>query len=126
MLTSATPVTPHKPAAWLILRERLLELAEACDGLTADAPEVLARVRQQLATFAARLGRHGAVGQEPQADVPARTIQPPAQMGTGPVAQTRSLVFLKDGRLAALMDGAQERTPGIVVPLGGGGRRSSH
>ena len=174
MLTSATPVTPHKPAAWLILRERLLEPAEACDGLTADAPEVLARVRQQLATFAARLGRPGAVGQEPQADVPARTIQPPAgdapvpsferdirplcrerdraamrwafdlgkiasvrqhaeaileqvtADGYRPVAQTRSLVFLRDGRLAALTDGAQERTPGIVVPLGGGGRRSSH
>ena len=174
MLTSATPVTPHKPAAWLILRERLLEPAEACDGLTADAPEVLARVRQQLGTFAARLGRPGAVGQEPQADVPARTIQPPAgdapvpsferdirplcrerdraamrwafdlgkiasvrqhaeaileqvtADGYRPVAQTRSLVFLRDGRLAALTDGAQERTPGIVVPLGGGGRRSSH
>jgi hypothetical protein len=77
------PGDPHKPAAWLILRERLLELGEACDGLTADAPEVLARVRQQLAAFAARLGRPGAVGQEPQADVPARTIQPPA--GDAPV-----------------------------------------
>jgi hypothetical protein len=77
MITSATPVTPHKPAAWLILHERLLELAEACEGLTADAPEVLASVRQQLATFAARLGTPGAAGHEPQADVPARAVQPP-------------------------------------------------
>src|SRR4029450_4543934 len=61
MLTSATPVT-HKPAAWLILRERLLELGEACDGLTADAPEVLARGRQQLARLACRPGTTGARG----------------------------------------------------------------
>jgi hypothetical protein len=83
MLTSATPVTPHKPAAWLILGERLRELAEACDGLTADAPEVLSGVRQQLATFAARLGMPGAAGQEPQADVPAPVVQPPA--GDAPI-----------------------------------------
>jgi hypothetical protein len=83
MLTSATPVTPHKPAAWLILGERLRELAEACDGLTADAPEVLSGVRQQLATFAARLGMPGAAGQEPQADVPAPAVQPPA--GDAPI-----------------------------------------
>jgi hypothetical protein len=83
MLTSATPVTPHKPAAWLILGERLWELAEACDGLTADAPEVLSEVHQQLATFAARLGMPGAAGQEPQADVPAPAVQPPA--GDAPV-----------------------------------------
>jgi hypothetical protein len=78
MLTSATPVTPHKSAAWLILGERLRELAEACDGLTANAPEVLSGVRQQLATFAARLGMPGAAGQEPQADVPAPAVRPPA------------------------------------------------
>jgi hypothetical protein len=83
MLTSATPVTPHKPAAWLILHERLRELAEACDSLTADAPEVLAGVRQQLATFAAQLGPPRVAGPEPQADVPARSVQPPA--GGGPV-----------------------------------------
>lgn len=83
MLTSAIPVTPHKPAAWLILGERLRELAEACDGLTADAPEVLSGVRQQLATFAARLGMPGAAGQEPQADVPAPAVQPPA--GDAPI-----------------------------------------
>jgi hypothetical protein len=83
MLTSATPVTPHKPAAWLILRERLLELAEVCDGLTADAPEVVTGVRQRLAAFAARLGTPGAAGQEPQADVPARVGHPP--VGDAPV-----------------------------------------
>jgi hypothetical protein len=83
MLTSATPVTPHKSAAWLILGERLRELAEACDGLTANAPEVLAGVRQQLATFAARLGMPGAAGQEPQADVPAPAVRPPA--GDAPI-----------------------------------------
>jgi hypothetical protein len=83
MLTSATPVTPHKPAAWLILGERLRELAEACERLTADAPEVLSGVRQQLATFAARLGMPGAAGQEPQADVPAPAVQPPA--GDAPI-----------------------------------------
>jgi hypothetical protein len=83
MLTSATPVTPHKPAAWLILHERLLELAEACEGLTPGAPKVLARVRQQLATFAARLGTPGTAGQEPQADVPAWAVQPPT--GDAPV-----------------------------------------
>ncbi|HEY4725109.1 MAG TPA: ferritin-like protein, partial [Actinomycetota bacterium] len=49
MLTSATPVTPHKPAAWSILGERLLELAEVCGGLTAGAPEVLAEVGERLA-----------------------------------------------------------------------------
>src|SRR4029453_3995495 len=42
MLTSATPVTSHKPAAWSILGERLLELAEVCGGLTAGAPGGLA------------------------------------------------------------------------------------
>jgi hypothetical protein len=58
----------------VILHERLLELAEACEGLTADAPEMLGGVRQQLATFAARLGTPDAAGQEPQADVPARAV----------------------------------------------------
>ncbi len=71
MLTSATPVTPHKPAAWIILRERLLELAEVCDGLTAGAPEVLAGVRRRLAAFAAPLGVPGLADREPAADVPA-------------------------------------------------------
>jgi hypothetical protein len=78
MLTSATPVTPHKPAAWIILGERLRELAEVCDGLTAGAPEVLAGVRQRLAAFAAPLGPAGAAGREPQAAVPARAADPPA------------------------------------------------
>jgi hypothetical protein len=78
MLTSATPVTPHKPAAWVILHERLLELAEVCDGLTAGAPEVLAGVRQRLAAFAAPLGPPDAATREPQADLPARAADPPA------------------------------------------------
>lgn len=77
MLTSATPVTPHKPAAWIILGERLRELAEVCDGLTAGAPEVLAGVRQRLAAFAAPLGPAGAAVREPQAAVPARAADPP-------------------------------------------------
>jgi hypothetical protein len=83
MLTSATPVTRHKPAAWLILGERLRELAEACDGLTAGAPKVLAGVRQQLAAFAARLRMPYAAGQEPHADIAARAVQRPA--GDAPV-----------------------------------------
>jgi hypothetical protein len=78
MLTSATPVTPHKPAAWVILGERLLELAEVCDGLTAGAPEVLTGVRQRLAAFAAPLGPPGAADREPQAAVPVRAADPPA------------------------------------------------
>src|SRR4029453_19032506 len=52
MLTSATPVTPHKPAAWSILGERLLELAEVCGGLTSGVPEVLTEVGERLAAFA--------------------------------------------------------------------------
>jgi hypothetical protein len=83
MLTSATPVTPHKPAAWIILGERLLELAEVCDGLTADAPEVLAGVRQRLAAFAAPLGSPGAALPQPEAGVPALAVDPPA--GDAPV-----------------------------------------
>jgi hypothetical protein len=78
MLTSATPVTPHKPAAWIILGERLRELAEVCDGLTAGAPEVLAEVRQRLVAFAAPLGPSGAAGREPKAGVPVRAVDPPA------------------------------------------------
>jgi Ferritin-like len=58
MLTSATPVTPHKPAAWRILGERLGELAEVCAGLTAAAPEVLAGVQQRLAASAAAYDRN--------------------------------------------------------------------
>ncbi|HWD44788.1 MAG TPA: ferritin-like protein [Actinomycetota bacterium] len=78
MLTSATPVTPHKPAAWSILGERLRELAEVCDGLTAGAPEVLAGVRQRLAACAASLEPPDAAGREPEAGVPARAVDPPA------------------------------------------------
>jgi hypothetical protein len=78
MLTSATPVTPHKPAAWIILGERLRELAEVCDGLTAGAPEVLVGVRQRLVAFAAPLGPPGAADREPQAAVPVRAVDPPA------------------------------------------------
>jgi hypothetical protein len=78
MLTSAPPVTPHKPAAWVILHQRLLELAEVCDGLTAGAPEVLVGVRQRLAAIAAPLGTPGAADQEPQAAVPIRAVDPPA------------------------------------------------
>jgi hypothetical protein len=78
MLTSATPVTPHKPAAWLILGERLRELAEVCGGLTAGAPEVLVGVRQRLAAFAAPLGPAGAADREPEAGVPVRVVDPPA------------------------------------------------
>jgi hypothetical protein len=82
MLTSATPVTPHKPAAWVILHLRLLELAEVCEGLTPGAPEVLAGVRQRLAAFAAPLGTPGAAGREPEADVPAPAVSPPASDAT--------------------------------------------
>jgi Ferritin-like len=82
MLTSATPVTPHKPAAWTILGERLRELAEVCDGLTAGAPEVLFAVRQRLAAFAAPLGPAGAAVREPEAVVPAQAVQPPAADAT--------------------------------------------
>jgi hypothetical protein len=78
MLTSATPVTPHKPAAWSILGERLLELAEVCGGLTTRAPEVLAEVGERLAAFAAPLGTPAAAGREPQAAVPVRAVDPPA------------------------------------------------
>jgi hypothetical protein len=84
MLTSATPVTPHKPAAWTILGERLRELAEVCDGLTAGAPEVLGGVRQQLAAFAAPLGPPGAAVPEPEAGVAARAVDPPAGDATVP------------------------------------------
>jgi len=82
MLTSATPVTPHKPAAWIILGERLRELAEVCDGLTAGAPEVLAGVRQRLAAFAAPLGPPDAATREPEADLPAPAVDPPASDAT--------------------------------------------
>jgi hypothetical protein len=78
MVTSATPVTPHKPAAWTILGERLRELAEVCDGLTAGAPEVLAGVGQRLAAFAAPLLPPDAAGRRPEADVPARAADPPS------------------------------------------------
>ena len=78
MLTSATPVTPHKPAAWSILGERLLELAEACSGLTAGAPEVLAEVGERLAAFAAPLLPPDAAGRRPEADVPALAVDPPS------------------------------------------------
>jgi Ferritin-like len=84
MLTSATPVTPHKPAAWIILGERLQELAEVCDGLTAGAPEVLAGVRQRLAACAASLEPPDAAGREPEAGVPARPADPPAAADTVP------------------------------------------
>jgi Ferritin-like len=78
MVTGATPVTPHKPAAWTILGERLQELAEVCDGLTAEAPEVLAQVGERLAASAAPLGPPGAALPGPQAGVPARVVDPPA------------------------------------------------
>ncbi|HXQ54642.1 MAG TPA: ferritin-like protein [Actinomycetes bacterium] len=78
MLTSATPVTPHKPAAWSILGERLLELAEVCGGLTAGAPEVLAEVGERLAAFAAPLLPPDAAGRRPEADVPALAVDPPS------------------------------------------------
>jgi Ferritin-like len=78
MLTSATPVTPHKPAAWSILGERLLELAEVCGGLTAGAPEVLAEVGERLAAFAAPLLAPDAAGRRPEADVPALAVDPPS------------------------------------------------
>jgi hypothetical protein len=84
MLTSATPVTPHKPAAWTILGERLLELAEACDGLTAAAPEVLTGVGQRLAAFAAPLLPPDAAGRRPEAGVPARAVDPPADGAPAP------------------------------------------
>jgi hypothetical protein len=84
MLTSATPVTPHKPAAWTLLGERLLELAEVCDGLTADAPEVLAGVRQRLAAFAVPLGSPGAALPQPEVGVAALAVDPPAGDATVP------------------------------------------
>jgi len=84
MLTSATPVTPHKPAAWTILGERLWELAEVCDGLTAGAPEVLAVVGERLAAFAAPLLPPDAAGRRPEAGVPVRAVDPPADQATVP------------------------------------------
>jgi hypothetical protein len=78
MVTSAPPVTPHKPAAWTILGERLGELAQVCDGLTAAAPQVLAGVGQHLAAFAAPLGPPDAAGRRPPADLPARAAAPPS------------------------------------------------
>jgi hypothetical protein len=84
MLTSATPVTPHKPAAWSILGERLLELAEVCGGLTAGAPEVLAEVGERLAAFAAPLLPPDAAGRRPEAGVPALAVDPPADQATVP------------------------------------------
>jgi hypothetical protein len=82
MVTSATPVTPHKPAAWSILGERLRELAEVCDGLTGGAPEVLAGVGERLAAFAGPLGPPDAAGRGPQAAVPAPAVSPPAGAAT--------------------------------------------
>jgi hypothetical protein len=76
MLTSVPPVTPHKPAAWSILGERLLELAEVCGDLTAGTPEVLAGVGERLAAFAAPLLPPDAAGRRPEADVPARAAGP--------------------------------------------------
>ena len=78
MLTSATPVTPHKPAAWSILGERLLELAEVCGGLTAGAPQELAEVGERLAAFAAPLLPPDAAGQRPEADVPMPAVDRPS------------------------------------------------
>jgi hypothetical protein len=77
MLTSATPVTPHKPAAWIILRERLLELAAACEDLTAGAPEVVAAVQQRLATFAALLAPGSTRQPVSPGGVPASAVQQP-------------------------------------------------
>jgi hypothetical protein len=84
MLTSATPVTPHKPAAWIILGERLRELAEVCDRLTAGGPAVLAGVRKRLAACAASLEPPAAAGREPEVGVPARAVDPPAAAGAVP------------------------------------------
>jgi hypothetical protein len=53
-----------------------------CDGLTAGAPEVLAEVGERLAAFAAPLGTPGAAGREPEADVPAPAVSPPARDAT--------------------------------------------
>jgi hypothetical protein len=102
MVTSAPPVTPHKPAAWTILGERLLELAEVCDGLTAGAPEVLTGVRQQLAAFAALLGPPGAAGRELEADVPAPAVSPPASDATAVPSFERDIrpLFTKRDRAA--------------------------
>jgi hypothetical protein len=102
MLTSATPVTPHKPAAWTILGERLLELAEACDGLTADAPEVLAGVGQHLAAFAAPLLQPNTAGRRPEAGVPALTVDPPADGAPVPSFE-RDIRQLFTGRDRAAM-----------------------
>ena len=79
MLTSATPVTPHKRAAWIILGERLRELAEVCDGLTGGASGVLAGVRQRLAAFAAPLGQLVPRSRSrKRASRPRRSSHPPA------------------------------------------------
>ena len=102
MLTSATPVTPHKPAAWIILGERLRELAEVCDGLTAGAPEVLVGVRQRLVEFAAPLGPPGAADREPQAAVPVRAVDPPTVEAAAPSFE-RDIRPLFTGRDRAAM-----------------------
>jgi hypothetical protein len=71
-------VTPHKPAAWSILGERLLELAEVCGGLTSGVPEVLTEVGERLAAFASPLLPPDAAGRRPEADVPALAVDPPS------------------------------------------------
>jgi hypothetical protein len=102
MLTSAPPVTPHKPAAWSILGERLRELAEVCGGLTAGAPEVLTGVGERLAALAAPLGPPDA-GQERQADLPAPAVSPPASDATAAPSFERDIQPLFTERDRAAM-----------------------
>jgi Ferritin-like len=84
MVTSATPVTTHKPAAWTILGERLGELAAVCQALTPAAPGVLAAVGARLAGLAASLGTPATTAQPARADRPARTAAPPAPAPPAP------------------------------------------
>jgi hypothetical protein len=68
MVTSATPITPHKPAAWTIMHERLLELSAAAGALVDGAPRVLGRVAERLAAYAAPLAGEAVGGTEPDAE----------------------------------------------------------
>jgi hypothetical protein len=108
MLTSATPVTPHKPAAWSILGERLLELAEVCGGLTAGAPEVLAEVGERLKRTSRRWP-----------SIPRRATPPRASTGTsgrcsprgtGPPCAGRS-TFGRSRRCGSTLRRSSTRSP---------------
>jgi hypothetical protein len=61
LVSRRTQLTPHKPAAWVILHERLLELAAHCARLKAQTAltDALGDVQQSLEGLAARLAPQG-------------------------------------------------------------------